>query len=316
VYQGAANARWTQLRGKTRVYVVTDGQLYGNGQAASYRFAAKRLGLNVVGFERWNVQASSYVALARRIKRSGAGAVYLAGIVDNNGGRLVKDLRTVLGSTAVLIAPDGFTPVESVVLLGAGTKANGLYVSVAGPVEPFLGAAGKDFVAKFGAQTNAPMQVYTLYAAQSTEVLLNAIAASDGTRRSVIDKLFATQVTDGIMGSFAFDGHGDPTPGAVTIYQVVRGEQRAVGLVGLRARWCARGSGGPQQTFVGGTTSGAVLSGVSVSSVVFTPAIPSCGPPTDERVIVVIRRSSGSMRYSVRNWTGTGLPCACSVTVS
>lgn len=229
VYQGAANARWTQRRGKKRAFVLSDGTRYGDGQAASYRFAAGKLRLKVVGFARWDYRAANYEALAQRIRQSRAGAVYLGGIVDSNGGQLIRDLRKTLGPKVVLMASDGFTPIEDVVRR-TGAAANGLYVSVAGPVDP-LPAAGERFASAFGAQIGASARIYPIYTAQATEILLDAIAASDGTRRSVIEKLFATRVTDGIMGTFSFDRFGDPTPGAVTIYQVARGRERIAGLV-------------------------------------------------------------------------------------
>ena len=53
--------------------------------------------------------------------------------------------------------------------------------------------------------------------------MLDAIADSDGTRSDVIAKMFATEVTDGLLGSFKFNENGDPedASGAVvgfTIY--------------------------------------------------------------------------------------------------
>jgi ABC-type branched-subunit amino acid transport system substrate-binding protein len=47
--------------------------------------------------------------------------------------------------------------------------------------------------------------------AQATEVLLDAIADSDGTRSSVSERLLGVRVTDGILGSFDFDANGDRT---------------------------------------------------------------------------------------------------------
>ena len=53
--------------------------------------------------------------------------------------------------------------------------------------------------------------------------MLDAIENSDGTRSDVIAKMFATEVTDGLLGSFKFNENGDPedASGAVvgfTIY--------------------------------------------------------------------------------------------------
>jgi ABC-type branched-subunit amino acid transport system substrate-binding protein len=48
---------------------------------------------------------------------------------------------------------------------------------------------------------------------QATAVLLEAIAASDGTRASVTTNLFRTRVSNGMLGSFEFDENGDTTAG-------------------------------------------------------------------------------------------------------
>jgi hypothetical protein len=50
------------------------------------------------------------------------------------------------------------------------------------------------------------------YVAQAVSVLLDAIAASDGTRASVTEHLLSTRVKNGIIGSFGFDKNGDPAP--------------------------------------------------------------------------------------------------------
>ena len=64
---------------------------------------------------------------------------------------------------------------------------------------------------------------YAIYGGQAAQVMLDAIAASDGSRADVIKKLFETNVTDGLLGSFKIDENGDPeeASGAVvgfTIY--------------------------------------------------------------------------------------------------
>ena len=51
-----------------------------------------------------------------------------------------------------------------------------------------------------------------LFAAQAAEVVLAAIARSDGTRAAVLRELRASRVRDGILGTFRFDGNGDITP--------------------------------------------------------------------------------------------------------
>ena len=58
---------------------------------------------------------------------------------------------------------------------------------------------------------------------QAVEVLLQAIARSDGTRRSVLEQLRQTRVENGVLGSFRFDERGDRSPRVITVERVERG---------------------------------------------------------------------------------------------
>jgi branched-chain amino acid transport system substrate-binding protein len=231
-FQGAADATFAQSTLKLKnVYVLNDGQLYGNGLAVNFQNAAKKLGLGIAGFQKWDPKATSYEALGNAIKATNADGVFLSGIVDNQGGKLVKDLRGVLGNNVQILTPDGFTPIQSVVK-DAGTAADNVYVSVAGPPIDRLKGAGKSFVASFSKTLKgAPVQVYSAYAAQAATIMLDSIAKSNGTRASVISNVFKAKVTNGIMGTFGIDKNGDTTPGPVTIYQIQGGVQKTFQVI-------------------------------------------------------------------------------------
>jgi ABC-type branched-subunit amino acid transport system substrate-binding protein len=55
------------------------------------------------------------------------------------------------------------------------------------------------------------------------EVLLTAIANSDGSRGDAADKLLHTKVTDGILGTFSINANGDTTSNPVTQYKLLKG---------------------------------------------------------------------------------------------
>ncbi len=101
-----------------------------------------------------------------------------------------------------------------------------MFLSVAGvPIDEFKGKA-KEFVDGLlaGPLAGKAIDPYSIYGAQAAQVLLDAIAASDGSREDVIAKMFATEVTDGLIGSFGFNENGDPVDasGAIvgfTIYK-------------------------------------------------------------------------------------------------
>jgi ABC-type branched-subunit amino acid transport system substrate-binding protein len=92
------------------------------------------------------------------------------------------------------------------------------------------------FVSEFEEAVGRPAQYYSVAAAQATEVMLDAIARSDGTRASVVRELFKTRVEDGILGTFSFDRNGDTTAGAVTIFRVEKGKEKVFAVITPPAR--------------------------------------------------------------------------------
>ena len=225
-YQGAAMAEFMVEQGIKSVYVLNDKEAYGLGVATNLRNAAESLGIKIAGFEAWDPKASSYEGLFRKIGGTGADAVFLGGLIDENGAKVIKDKVATLGPNdgkVKLFAPDGFTTQQTID--EAGTAAAGMFMSVAGvPIDDFTGA-GAEFAAAFKPTLGGkPIDPYAIYGAQAAQVMLDAIAASDGTRASVIEQLFNTKVTDGFLGSFEINENGDPAgaEGAVvgfTIYK-------------------------------------------------------------------------------------------------
>jgi branched-chain amino acid transport system substrate-binding protein len=225
-YQGAAVAQYAQSIGIESVYVLNDREAYGLGVAQNFQNAAESLGLKVSGFAAWDPKASSYEALFRKIKQSGAQAVFLGGLICENGGQVIKDKVAVLGPNAatpeegvVLLMPDGFT--TQATIDEAGKAARGAFSSVAGVPADQLSGAGKAFVDDFMAETGAepPLEPYTAYAAQSAEIVLAAIEQGGSDRAGVIEALFAFTATDGIIApEFEISDNGDPTVGPVTVY--------------------------------------------------------------------------------------------------
>ena len=221
-FQGAADAILAQRLKRKSVYVLNDKEAYGLGVATNFRNAATKLGIKIAGFEAWDPASSSYEALATKIKQSGADSVFIGGLVCENGGKLVKDLAAGLGSGVQLMAPDGFTPISAVVE-GAGTAAEGLTVSVAGLPNKQLKGAGKAFLAGFGKVIGKEPDPYSVYAAQAAEVLLAAIARSDGSRGSISAELFNTKIKNGLLGSFTINKNGDTSSNPVAIYKIKGG---------------------------------------------------------------------------------------------
>ena len=209
------------------VYILHDNQVFGKGVANGFKLRAEALGIKVLGFEPWDAKATSYEAIGNHIKATGADAVYLGGIVCNNGAKLLKDLRAVLGSGPVFVGPDGWTPYSAT--LAAGSAAQGMYISYAGlPLEK-LGPNGKKFIKTFSKYLRLKKgelpPPYAVYQAQGAQIMLDAIKRSNGTRASVTAQLFKTKVKAGIMGTFHFDKNGDIVPTKAISFDQLRGNK-------------------------------------------------------------------------------------------
>jgi YVTN family beta-propeller protein len=229
--QGRAHAELARGTGVTRAYVLHDGvDEYSLGVASGFRDAARATGIAIAGFERWDPNAPGYTALTRRVARSSADAVFLGGYVSSNVGPLIRGLRARLGSRARLMAPDAMLQLSDL-LTQAGDAAEGMIISLPALANQRLGPAGREFRQRFRQRTGQDPCCFTVHVAQAAAVLLDAIAASDGSRRSATAALLGTRVRDGIIGSFAFDANGDIDPAIVSMYRITGGQQELVDAV-------------------------------------------------------------------------------------
>jgi branched-chain amino acid transport system substrate-binding protein len=211
--QGPADALWSQSLGFKKVFVLNDKQTYGFGVATTYRAAATKLGIKIVGFQGWDAKASSYEALATSIKASGAQAVFLGGIICNNGAKLMQDIRAV-NPKLQLQMPDGFSDPNS-----NGAVANGAYISVAGEPPKALTGQGATFVKSFGKQIGTTPNPYAAYGAQAMLVMLQAVASGGGQRAATTKGIFGITITNGILGNFTINATGDTNLTPITIYK-------------------------------------------------------------------------------------------------
>ena len=219
--EAAALAQFTNRQTRASVYALHDAtDSFSQDSVIYFQTAAQRIGLHLAGSGTWNQPSRTYDQLAQRIASSRATAVYLAlDGVDPDAGALIRALRRRLGPQIELLTNWTALPVEPLFHL-AGSAAHGVIIATSevpnGPLDP----AGRQFITRFAAtQHHAPVNPSALYAAQATEVMLDAIAHSNGTRQSVTRALLATCVHNGILGSFCFDTNGDPTVAPVTILQ-------------------------------------------------------------------------------------------------
>src|SRR3954467_1285127 len=227
--QGAVDAAFLKSKGVKRVSVLNDKEAYGLGVAKNFAGAAKAAGMTVTGFTAYDPKQANFQALFTRIKGQNPDAVFIGGLIDENSGQLINDKVAVLGdnSTVKLMLPDGFTTDAIFDRSQGGTPdASGAFFSVAGVgIDQYKGAA-QTFINGFKQELGGkPVDPYAILGAQAAQVLVDAIGKSDGTRSDVISKVFATKVTDGLIGSFSFNKNGDLSgaKGAAVLFTIYTG---------------------------------------------------------------------------------------------
>ena len=215
--QGVAAAHLARRSGAARAAVVAGRGLddrYVAQLTRSFGATARALGIESKTYD-WLFQ-ESYAELAASIAAGRPDVVYLVGLPEQNAKTLIEDLRAELGQVPI-ITPDSFAAED--IALELGPIGDGLLTTVPGIPHSALPPAGKRFLREFGPTTFAPGAQGAPEAAQATEVLLDAIARSDGMRASVVEEVFATKVENGILGSFTFDELGDIDPAPVGVYR-------------------------------------------------------------------------------------------------
>jgi branched-chain amino acid transport system substrate-binding protein len=226
--QGVAAAHIAHRLGARRVAVAAQRGMddaYVAQLTPSFRATARSLGIEERTFD-WP-RRERYTELAASIAAFRPEAVYLVGLPEGNADTLIRDLKAALPDVAI-ITPDSFAAQDMARELGP--IGDGLITTNPGVPASELPPAGQRFLRDSGAEivgngTGPPE------AAQAAEVLLDAIARSDGTRPSVVEELFATKVENGILGSFTFDERGDIDPAPVGVYRYQDGRIVVDGVV-------------------------------------------------------------------------------------
>jgi branched-chain amino acid transport system substrate-binding protein len=223
--QGAVGAVWAQQLGATKIYILDDSDLYGQGIATVFADTAKKLGLNVVGGpEGMDPQASDYRALAQKIRGTQADLVYFGGITDHNAGKLWQDLRSTLGNDVKLMGPDGIN--EAAFVDAAGAAAEGTYATFPGvPASKLATQKGQDWYRRYKQQFQGEPDPYAAYGYEAMNVTLAGIEkAGVKDRAKIRDTVFATRDYDGVLGTWSFTDTGDTTLTGMSGRQVKNGK--------------------------------------------------------------------------------------------
>lgn len=219
--QGPVGARFAAQDLKLKsVYIIHDKTLYGQGVAENFRNEAKKLGLNVLGFDGTEERAN-FSPMIIPLKAKNPDLVYFGGIY-HQGGLLLKQLREK-GVKAKFMGPDGLDSAEMAKIAGSAVVGS-YYTSVAGPPDayPETAAFAKKYKQRFGKETES----FGMYGYDATLVGIKAIEgwikANPGKKPSRADVAMAVRKIKnfkGVTGSIEFDNKGDPVKAKYFVLQ-------------------------------------------------------------------------------------------------
>ena len=126
----------------------------------------------------WNPEAKSYKALWQKVGASHPDLVILAGLIEDNGGRLIRDKVAVLGpnnGAVRLLGTDGFAYEDTVAAAGKVASKGLLVASSGGALDDYKTALASSLRARMAATVSGEISSYVYYGAQSAALLLDAI---------------------------------------------------------------------------------------------------------------------------------------------
>jgi len=219
--QGPVGARFAAQDLKLKsVYIIHDKTLYGQGVADNFRGEAKKLGMNVLGYDGTEERAN-FSPMIIPMKAKNPALVYFGGIY-HQGGLLLKQMREK-GVKAKFMGPDGLDSAEMVKIAGTSVMGS-YYTSVAGPPDayPETAAFAKKFKARFGKDIESfGMYGYdaALVGIKAVEQTLQSGGGKKPSRAEVSAAVRNIKNFKGVTGAIAFDNKGDPVKAKYFVLQ-------------------------------------------------------------------------------------------------
>src|SRR5574341_1648584 len=219
--QGVVGAEFAKSLKVKTAYVIHDKTTYGQGVAEFFRDHAKKIVIEVVGFD-GTEEKSNFDPIITPMKAKNPDLIYFGGLYPQ-AGPLFKQAREK-GMTSKFLGPDGMDSSDLTKI--AGNAVVGMhYTTVAGPVSVYPKA--KKFAADFKEKFKKDPEPFAAQAYDSAAIGLKAIEAAIKagggkmpTRTAVSAEVRKLKYS-GLTGNIEFDEKGDPKKALYFVIQVM-----------------------------------------------------------------------------------------------
>lgn len=220
--QGVVGAEFAakEMKAKT-AYVIHDKTTYGQSIAEFFRDHAKKLGIQVVGFE-GTEEKSNFDPILTPIRAKNPDLIYFGGIYSQ-AGPLFKQAREK-GIKSKFLGPDGVDSSDLAKIAGKAV-VDMYYTTVAGPVSVYPKA--KEFAKAYKEKFQKDPEPFGAQSYDSAAIALKAIevaikgAGGKLPSREAVAKEVRKAKYAGLTGTIEFDGKGDPKKALYFVLQVV-----------------------------------------------------------------------------------------------
>jgi branched-chain amino acid transport system substrate-binding protein len=220
--QGVVGAEYAAKEMKVKTaYVIHDKTTYGQSIAEFFRDHAKKLGVQIVGFE-GTEEKSNFDPILTPVKAKNPDLIYFGGIYSQ-AGPLFKQAREK-GIKAKFMGPDGIDSSDLAKIAGSAVVGMN-YTTVAGPVSVYPKA--KEFAKAYKEKFKKDPEPFGAQAYDSAAIALKAVEAAikaNGGKmpsREAVAKEVRKVKYAGLTGTIEFDGKGDPKKALYFVLQVV-----------------------------------------------------------------------------------------------
>jgi branched-chain amino acid transport system substrate-binding protein len=230
--QGSVGAEWAKDMGVKKIFVLHDRELYGKGLADVFQKSAKKLGIEVLGFEGIDSKAANYKSLAVKIRAKRPELIFFGGTTQSNAGQLMKDIVGA-GVDAKIMAPDGCFENAFIQSAGPATLEGRTYLTFGGVPPKQLTGKGHEFYEHYKRAYQMEPEAYAVYGYEAGKVAVDAIRrAGKKDRAAILAAVAETKDLDAALGKWSFDANGDTTLRTMSGSMVKNGAFEFVKLLG------------------------------------------------------------------------------------
>lgn len=219
--QGVVGADFAKSLKVKTAYVIHDKTTYGQSVAEFFRDHAKKIGIQVVGFE-GTEEKSNFDPILTPARAKNPDLIYFGGIYSQ-AAPLFKQAREK-GIKATFLGPDGLDS-SDLAKIGGPAVVKMYYTTVAGPVAVYPKA--QDFAKAYKEKFKKDPEPFAAQSYDSTAIALKAIEAAIKAAggkmptRDAVAKEVRKVKYSGLTGNIEFDGKGDPKKALYFVLQVV-----------------------------------------------------------------------------------------------